>query len=85
MCVLRLLRGGLFEKPASDASADLVGTSFDGGEVEVLDRVIGTKDLARDLAEDFIETSIRDRVIRGRAKHGESSLTTLNCPDRSAL
>ena len=63
MCVLGLLGGGLFEEPAGDASADLVGTPFDGGEVEIFDLVVGTKDLARDLAKNFIETSIRDRVI----------------------
>jgi len=85
MCVLGLLRGGLFEEPAGHASADLVGTPFDGGEVEVFDLVVGTKDLARDLAKDFIETSIRNGVIRGLAKHGESSLTTPNCPDRIVL
>lgn len=65
--VLRLLGGGLFEESPSDAAAHLMRTPFDRGEVEVLDLVVGTKDLAGNLPEDFIKPSLGDGVVGGGA------------------
>lgn len=80
MCIFRLSRGSLFQKSPGHPPTDFVRTLLKGGEIQILDLVTRTKDLAGNLAEDFIQTSIRDGVARG-AKHGKSSVTASNCPD----
>lgn len=66
----RLLGGGGFAKPASDRAADVVGPLFDGGEIEVVDRFIGTEEIWGDRFQDFLETRVEFGVRRGRLKHG---------------
>jgi hypothetical protein len=85
--ILRLLGGGFLGESPSDVPADFVRASFYGLEVKLLDLVVGAEDLEGNLAEDLFETKIGDRTfrVRGGTKHGESSVTTTNCPDRPGL
>ena len=81
MGVLGLFRGGLLGEPPSDASPDLMGSLFDGREVEVFDLLVGTEDLEGNLLEDLLEAKVGNRAFRRGTKHRESSVTTSSYPD----
>ncbi len=79
--VFRLPGGGFLDQSPSHLPSDLMRPPFDRREVEIVDLVVGAKDLAGNLVEDLLEATIRNRIFRG-AKHGKSSVTESSYPNR---
>lgn len=61
---------GRFREASSQATPGLVSLAFEGGEVEILDLVLGSEDLALDLLQKQPETRIEWFVSGGGAEHG---------------
>lgn len=52
----RLLGGGGFAELAGHRAADVVGSLFDGGEIEALDGLVGPEEVRGDRFQDGLET-----------------------------
>jgi hypothetical protein len=61
--------GSIFAELTSDLAADVVGTLFDRGEIEVVEGFVGTEDVLRNGFEKVLEARV-ELGIRGGAKHG---------------
>lgn len=54
----RLLGGGRLAKLPGNRSADVVGTLFDGGEIEVVEGLVGAKEIEGNRFEDLLEARV---------------------------
>lgn len=66
---VRLPGGGLLGELASDPATHLVGAVLDGGEIEVVDLLIGPEDVPRDHLEDLLEPRVENAVRQRGAEH----------------
>jgi hypothetical protein len=54
----RLLGGGRLAKLPGDRAAGLVGTLFDGGEIEAVEGLVGTEEIRRNGFQDLLEARV---------------------------
>ena len=59
-----LLGGGVFAELPSDLAAHIVGTLFDGGEIEVVEGFVGAEEIEGNRFEDLLEARVKLGVIR---------------------
>ena len=60
----RWFGGRIVAELSSDLEADVVGTLFDGGEIEVVEGFVGAEEIEGNRFEDLLEARVKLGVIR---------------------